>query len=249
MISALLISGKDAANFLQAQASNDIKEATYTAFLTPQAKIIALAYVTITAEGFQLITEHADQLKQHLERFIITEDVTISLVEISSSMTAFEGYQEGTSLIKLQESDPNIFGKYVSFTKGCFPGQEALAKFKNIGMRKREERSREQTDAALSSFAKATTDEALEESVASLRLALKDNPRNEDAIEALGVILGKQGKYQEAIKVMHQLEMMNPNNLMAQVNLSILYMKLGDKDTAEHHKSRATVIQFSRGCA
>ena len=59
-------------------------------------------------------------------------------------------------------------------------------------------------------------------------------------------MLAKQGKYQEAIMVMHQLEMINPDNQMAQMNLSIFYMKIGDKETAEEHKAKGTVIAFGK---
>lgn len=240
--SCLEITGLDAPSFITRQASRD---EGYMAFLTPQAKVIAFAFY----QPPYLISSNASELKTHLNKFIITEDIEILEKDFETqSVISFEPYAYGDSLIKLYEERPEILDKYVSFTKGCFPGQEALAKFKNIGLRKREERSLEQTQEAISEAAKSNTNEDLELAIQKLKSALKDNPKNEDAMEALGVLLAKQSKYQEALKVMHQLEMINPNHLMAQVNLSIIYMKLGDKDTAEQHKARATVIQFSRGC-
>ncbi|MDD9898426.1 MAG: tetratricopeptide repeat protein, partial [Candidatus Melainabacteria bacterium] len=93
-------------------------------------------------------------------------------------------------------------------------------------------------------FAKSQSPSELDPALELLRKALKDNPRNEDAMESLGVLLAKQEKFQEAIAVMHQLELMNPENQMAQMNLSIFYMKIGDKEKAEEHKAKGTVLQF-----
>lgn len=248
----LQITGADSLSFLQRQASNN---SGYMAFLNPQAKIIALAYF----QEPYLITSDAEKLKVHLERFVITEDVNIKVdpdgqaspsLRMTGAQVYLEEYNEGDTLIKLAERYPEkkLLEKYVSFTKGCFPGQEPLAKFKNIGIRKREERSQNYLDEALNIFAKADVKDPTElnPAIDLLRKALKENPLNEDAMESLGVMLAKQNKYQEAIMVMHQLEMINPENQMAQMNLSIFYMKIGDKETAEEHKAKGTVLQFQK---
>lgn len=237
----LKITGQDALSFIQRQASHNNG---YVAFLNPQAKVIALAY---WQEPY-LFTKNAEKLKKHLERFVITEDVEFELdchapAELAMTLN-FENYQEEDTLIKLENTYPGILDKYVDFNKGCFPGQEPLAKFKNIGMQKRQERSQEYLDQALELFAKAANNQELEPAIELLRKALKENPKNEDAYESLGVLLAKQEKFQEAIQVMHQLEMINPKNQMAQMNLSIFYMKIGDKETAEEHKAKGTVLKF-----
>ena len=135
--------------------------------------------------------------------------------------------------------------KYVSFTKGCFPGQEVLSKYKNIGLKKKEERSKRYTDEALEIFAQAKNNSTdLDSAIELLKKAIKENPKNEDAYESLGVMLAKQEKFKEAIAVMQQLEMINPQNPMALMNLSIFFMKIGDKETAEEYKAKGTVLQF-----
>ena len=63
---------------------------------------------------------------------------------------------------------------------------------------------------------------------------------------ALGVMLARAQCYDEAIKVLQQLELMNPQSVMAKANLSILYMKLGDKERAEQYKAEGTVLQFEK---
>ena len=235
----LKITGEDAKGFLERQASSN---QGYVAFLSPQAKVIALAYL----QEPYLFTEDAEKLKAHLERFVIVEDVEIELGDDTKLATtpSFETYAEEDTLIKLENSYPGILDKYVDFKKGCFPGQEPLSKFKNIGMKKRQERSQGYLDEALDIFAKATSHDELGPAIELLKKAIKDNPKNEDAYESLGVMLAKQEQYQEAIKVMHQLELMNPKNQMAQMNLSIFYMKIGDKETAEEHKAKGTVLAF-----
>ncbi len=246
----LLLTGADAKAFITRQAS---RNEGYMAFLTPQARIIALAYY----QEPYLFAEDAEKLKQHLEKFVILDDVVFEMVNMTNRNepmkfipmidVSFETYSEDSTLIKLAEANPDkkLLEKYVDFNKGCFPGQEPLAKFKNIGLKKREERSQTYLDEALDVFAKSESPSELDAAIELLRKALKENPRNEDAMESLGVMLAKQGKYQEAIMVMHQLEMTNPENIMAQTNLSIFYMKIGDKETAEEHKAKGTVLQFT----
>lgn len=249
----LKITGTDSLSFIQKQASNNNG---YMAFLSPKAKIIALAY---WQEPF-LFTNEAELLKTHLEKFIFSEDLTIevdchapsglAMTKAPTDKYEFEEYNEDDTLIKLAERYPEkkLLDKYVNFSKGCFPGQEPLAKFKNIGMRKREERSTDYTNQALEAFAHADLKDtaSLENSIDLLRKAIKENSKNEDAYETLGVILARLGRYEEAIKVTQQLEFINPNNIMAQTNLSIFFMKLGDKERAEEHKAKGTVLQFQK---
>ena len=253
----LRIKGQDAQSFLNAQASNDIKSLEldsnqFVAFLSPKAELISLASVTKkSGNEFLIYLSNPEELKEHLERFVIVEDVNLELVSLQEvdddmAISDLDEFTSGESFIKLVERHPEkrLLEKYVSFTKGCFPGQEPLAKFKNIGLRKREERSQKLLDEGLEIFAHSKDPSELDPAIEVLRKALKENPRNEDAYETLGVLLAKQTKFQEAIMVMHQLEMINPQNQMAQMNLSIFYMKIGDKETAEEHKAKGTVLQF-----
>ncbi|MCT4642355.1 MAG: tetratricopeptide repeat protein [Bacteriovoracaceae bacterium] len=69
-------------------------------------------------------------------------------------------------------------------------------------------------------------------------------PYYEDAYESLAVILGRQEKYEEAINVLTELEKINSKSVMAQTNLSMFHMKLGNIEIAEKHKSNATINQF-----
>lgn len=77
-----------------------------------------------------------------------------------------------------------------------------------------------------------------------LEKAIKFDPAHEDAYESLGVILGRQEKYLEAIEMMNQLEKVNPKTVMANTNKSLFYMKLGNIEEAEKEKAEATLKSF-----
>lgn len=81
--------------------------------------------------------------------------------------------------------------------------------------------------------------------IKKLKNIISANPSFYDAYESLGVIYGRQEKFSEAIEIMHKLESSNPKSVMAQTNLSMFYMKIGEIDKAEVHKSNATVNQFA----
>lgn len=66
-----------------------------------------------------------------------------------------------------------------------------------------------------------------------------------DAYESLGVILGREERFEEAITWMDELLKVNPKSVMAHTNKSIFLMKLGKIEEAEAEKSKATVKSFA----
>ena len=112
----------------------------------------------------------------------------------------------------------------------------------------RVEKAQQLLQAALKQFAGLSSDnEALltNEVIPKLREALSLDPNLIDAYEALGAILARLDtteSYEEAITLMHQLSERDPDRIMAYTNLSVYYMKLGDKERAEEEKARATVL-------
>ncbi|MEB3245471.1 MAG: tetratricopeptide repeat protein [Vampirovibrionales bacterium] len=84
---------------------------------------------------------------------------------------------------------------------------------------------------------------------ALLRKALEKNPLYADAYESLGVILGRQERYDEAIALMHDLKTVDPASVMAHTNLSVFYQKLGRIEAAETEKAKATTLAFSNAMA
>lgn len=97
-------------------------------------------------------------------------------------------------------------------------------------------------EAGLKAFAENREDEA----VLLLREAIEQDPLMADAYEALGVVLSRREQYDEAIKLMHRLAEINPDEVMAHTNLSIFYMKKGMKEEAEQEKAIATTLSFQQ---
>ncbi len=73
---------------------------------------------------------------------------------------------------------------------------------------------------------------------------IRMNPYFEDGIEALGLLLGKEEKYPEAIEMMNYLLEVNSKSVMAHTNLSFFYMRVGDIEKAEAEKEKATLKSF-----
>jgi folate-binding protein YgfZ len=78
-----------------------------------------------------------------------------------------------------------------------------------------------------------------ERAVNLLEEALRLVPDLADAHEALGVILGRAERYHEAIDIFRRLEEVAPDEPMVHTNLSLFYMKVGDREEAERQKALA----------
>lgn len=98
-----------------------------------------------------------------------------------------------------------------------------------------QEQARELHDAAVARF----QDDAEEESLVLLERAIAVCPGFADATEALGVILGRLGRYEEALAAMRRLAAADPGSVMAHTNASLYLMKLGRIEEAEAEKAIA----------
>lgn len=97
---------------------------------------------------------------------------------------------------------------------------------------------------ALSLYPSESDDVVESNSVLLLREALDLDPLCENAYEALGVILSKRDRLDEAIALMAELARMNPDCAIAHTNLSVFYMQKGDKERAEEEKAEAMNIRM-----
>lgn len=88
-------------------------------------------------------------------------------------------------------------------------------------------------DQAYDAGVRAFAEGRVEDAISSLERALSLDPSHADSYEAIGVILARTERYHEAIDVFRRLEEVAPHEALVNTNLSIYYMKLGDKETAE----------------
>ena len=77
--------------------------------------------------------------------------------------------------------------------------------------------------------------------VAKLKAVLAQDPENFEAQLALGMAYYRLEDYKTAIIEGHKAEKLRPKEQLVHTNLSLFYMKSGDKVTAEHHGLQARI--------
>lgn len=97
--------------------------------------------------------------------------------------------------------------------------------------------AQEQYDEAMFHFSQAEYDLAIE----LLQTLLREDATNYEAQLALGMAFYRKGDYAAAIREGHTAEKLRPKEQLVHTNLSLFYMKAGDKKTAEHHGLQARI--------
>jgi folate-binding protein YgfZ len=142
--SVLKISGVDAQHFLQNQLSNDIEKTSKTmqlnAYCQHQGRVIATLWVIKDAQDFYLIM--ADDLREvvlkRLQMFALNAAVMIEKSHQDFQTPSYPSVCLASSekfIIQDLNLDINEVG--VSFTKGCYPGQEVVARVHYLGKPKK----------------------------------------------------------------------------------------------------------------
>ncbi|HOB33220.1 MAG TPA: tetratricopeptide repeat protein, partial [Verrucomicrobiota bacterium] len=72
-----------------------------------------------------------------------------------------------------------------------------------------------------------------------LQTVLATDPQHFDAQLALGMAFYRLGDYRRAIEEGHKARRLRPGDQLVHTNLSLFYMKAGDKALAEHHGAQA----------
>lgn len=141
----LKISGKDAQSFLQNQLSNDIDKITddtwqLNAYCQHQGRIIALIWVQKQGEYFCLnfAPDLQEVVYNRLKMFALNAEVVFS--EIDNQPSLIDNAQitpETSEKFIPQDLNLDINEVGVSFNKGCYPGQEVVARVHYLGKPKR----------------------------------------------------------------------------------------------------------------
>jgi Flp pilus assembly protein TadD len=95
----------------------------------------------------------------------------------------------------------------------------------------------DQYDAAMFDFSRGEFAAA----VAKLKTVLAQDAGYFDAQLALGMAFYRLGDFASAIVEGHKAEKLRPKEQLVHTNLSLFYMKSGDKVTAEHHGLQARI--------
>ncbi len=98
----------------------------------------------------------------------------------------------------------------------------------------------DQYDDAMFDFSTGDYDGA----IVKLKGVLSEDPSHFESQLALGMAYYRKGDYAAAIAEGHKAEQLKPREQMVHTNLSLFYMKAGDKKTAEHHGLQARIASW-----
>jgi len=98
----------------------------------------------------------------------------------------------------------------------------------------------EQYDDAMFDFSTGNFDSA----ISKLKTILADDPAHFDAQLSLGMAHYRKGDFTTAIAEGHKAEQLKPREQLVHTNLSLFYMKSGDKQKAEHHGLQARIASW-----
>ncbi|MBG87868.1 MAG: hypothetical protein CMO80_13320 [Verrucomicrobiales bacterium] len=100
----------------------------------------------------------------------------------------------------------------------------------------------DQYDDAMFDFGMNDYDSCIEK----LSAILNENPDYFDAQLSLGMAYYRKEDYPRAIEEGHKAEKLQPKEQLVHTNLSLFYMKSGDKTTAEHHGLQARIASWKQ---
>ena len=98
----------------------------------------------------------------------------------------------------------------------------------------------EQYDDAMFDYTTGDYDTAL----AKFQGILAAHPAHFDAQLSVAMCHYRKGDFAQAIAEGHKAEKLQPNEQLVHTNLSLFYMKSGDKKTAEHHGLQARIASW-----
>ncbi len=83
--------------------------------------------------------------------------------------------------------------------------------------------------------------------IADFQLVVEQYPQSRDARRELGISYYQQHEYQDAIKQFETLQAIDPDDLAAHYNLSILYRRIGEKEKAAQQAALFSLKQVDPG--
>lgn len=80
--------------------------------------------------------------------------------------------------------------------------------------------------------------------IAKFQDILQEDPTHFESQLGLGMAHYREGNFPRAIEEGHKAEKLKPHEQLVHTNLSLFYMKAGDKKTAEHHGLQARIASW-----
>jgi len=100
----------------------------------------------------------------------------------------------------------------------------------------------EQFDDATFAFSQGEYGQAL----AGFEAILAADENHFDARMSLSMALCRLEQYERAIEEGHKAEKLRPNDQLVHTNLSLFYVKIGNKDAAEHHGLQSKIASWKQ---
>ena len=150
-LSTILVTGTDATSFLQAQLTNDIKRLDseaeiLAAWCNPKGRVIWFGTVWKTDSGYGMsaLAETVEDVVRRLTMFRFRSKVEFDIVDEGATAEPAFLVEHGHPWIGAEQSEeftPHMLNldllDAVSFDKGCYPGQEIVARTHYRGATKR----------------------------------------------------------------------------------------------------------------
>jgi tRNA-modifying protein YgfZ len=150
-ISTITVTGPDAFEFLQGQLSNDLRllqttDTILAAWCNPKGRVICLMEVSGIENGYACTvpTDLADEVLRKLTMFRFRSKVEFTLLAEQSSLSEASVFEQGVPFVGRQQSEKftphmlnlDLLGA-ISLDKGCYTGQEIVARTHYKGASKR----------------------------------------------------------------------------------------------------------------
>ena len=151
ILSRIKLTGPDAFQFLQGQVSNDLRrleneDEILAAWCSPKGRVIWFGTISRIEGGYSLLApaEIAEDIVKRMTMFRFRSKLDFELVDTGETLDPNIAIQKGYPFVGAQQSEqftPHMLNldllDAISFDKGCYPGQEIVARTHYKGATKR----------------------------------------------------------------------------------------------------------------
>ena len=150
-ILTIQVTGRDAFEFLQGQLTNDLRrleseQEILAAWCNPKGRVVWLGTIAKVEDGYKLSApaETAEDIVRRLTMFRFRSKLEFEVIDAGQTEDPGVLIEKGFPLIGSQQSEqftPHMLNldllDAISFDKGCYPGQEIVARTHYKGATKR----------------------------------------------------------------------------------------------------------------